>query len=253
MDIELYVSDKVDKLGMNLNFRQRNFLESLLVEAFTNGNALAHSVMGKGIFESQAMPFLKKALEPLTEKPEDLEKLSIGDWVGVINTNNLLHNLRDRFFSRNSTYTHREDLQLHDLVDYENQIAHQVMGLTEEGLLMALEEWCQNRMMTLAGDKLNEESVGPLKTNVPKPLVNHNTEASKDMTARDDRSVDKAEILKKANKSFDELEKIVTDWPSFQPRTGYEEMALKDIKSKLNSLADFIEIVLEKKYPNEGQ
>jgi len=176
MDIEMYASDKVDSLGLNLNFRQRNFLEELLVEAYSKGNALAHSVMGKGVFDSQALPFLKKSLEPILEQPEALERLSIGDWVGVINTKNLLHNIRDRFFDRNSTYTHREDLQLHDLVDYENQIAGEVVGLTEEGLLNALEEWCQNQIMTLATDELSRETTPALKTKVQPVLVNHNQE-----------------------------------------------------------------------------
>lgn len=221
MDIELYVSDKVDKLGLSLNFRQRNFLEGLLLEAYTKGNELAHSVMGKGIFESQAVPFLKDALEPLVENPEDLEKLSIGDWVGVINTNNLLHNLRDRFFSRNATYTHREDLQLHDLVEYENQIAHQVMGLTEEGLLAALEEWCQNRMMGLAGDKLNEETVEPLKTNVPKPLVNHDAEAGIDWNAK--RLAKDLEISTKPRPGM-KKKRLILLRPTFKDEVTIEEI-----------------------------
>ena len=177
MDIELYVSDKVDSLGLSLNFRQRNFLEGLLVDAYSKGNTLAHSVMGKGAFDSAALPILKEAIEPLLEQRESLEKLSTGDWVGLINTKNLIHNIRDRLFARNASYTHREDLQLHDLVDYENQIAGEVVGLTEEGLTNALEEWCQNKMMGLAGDELERSTTPPLKTKVPKPLVNHNKEA----------------------------------------------------------------------------
>ena len=118
MDIELYVSDKVDNLGLALNFRQRNFLEGLLVDAYSKGNTLAHSVMGKGKFDSAAIPILKEAILPLLEQRESLEKLSTGDWVGLINTKNIMHNLRDQLFSRNASYTHREDLQLHDLVEY---------------------------------------------------------------------------------------------------------------------------------------
>jgi len=177
MDIELYVSDKVDNLGLALNFRQRNFLEGLLVDAYSKGNTLAHSVMGKGKFDSAAIPILKEAILPLLEQRESLEKLSTGDWVGLINTKNLMHNLRDQLFSRNASYTHREDLQLHDLVDYENQIAGEVVGLTEEGLTNALEEWCQNKLMGLASEELEKSTTPSLTTKVPKPLVNHNKEA----------------------------------------------------------------------------
>lgn len=172
MDIEYYIASQVDKLEIPLNFRQRNFLEKLFLDSYSKGNELAHAVMDKAMFKSQAMPFLAEAIDPFRNDRDAMERLSLGEWADTINVKNLLHNIRDRFFSRNASYTPKEKLLLHDLADHENKIIQHCVALVEEGLLAALEDWCQNNVMGLAAEELEREESQPnRKTKVNRPLV----------------------------------------------------------------------------------
>ena len=172
MDIEHYISNKVDKLEIPLNFRQRNYLEKLFLDSYSKGNELAHAVLDKAIFESQAMPYLAEAIDPFINDRDAMERLSVGEWQNTINVKNLLHNIRDRFFNRNASYTPKEELLLHDLGDHENRIIQNSIAFVEEGLLAALQDWCQNKIMNLASDELNKnESQLDRKTKVDPPLV----------------------------------------------------------------------------------
>jgi hypothetical protein len=172
MDIEYYIENQVDKLEIPLNFRQRNFLEKLFMDAYSKGNELAHAVMDKAMFASQAMPFLVEAIDPFKNDRNVMERLSLGEWADTVHVKNLLHNIRDRFFSRNASYTPKEQLLLHDLAGHENQIVQHSVALVEEGLLAALEDWCQNKLMNLATDELDKtESQPDRKTKVDRPLV----------------------------------------------------------------------------------
>lgn len=172
MDIEYYIADQVDKLEIPLNFRQRNFLEQLFMESYSKGNEMAHAVMDRAVFESQAMPFLAEAIDPFKANRDILERLSLGEWYDTVNVKNLLHNIRDRFFSRDASYTSKEKLLLHDLGSHEHRILERTAGLVEEGLLQALEEWCQNKVMNIAMKELEqEESLPDRKTKVNRPLV----------------------------------------------------------------------------------
>lgn len=175
MDLETYVIREVDDMGLPLNFRQRNFLETLFLEQYSQGNELAHSVMDKAIFASQAEPYLTKCVKNFSDSTENLEKISVGDWAGIINVKGLLSQITDRFFSKNVNYTPREKLALYDLVAHENPIQERCLVLVQDGLHDALEEWCRNRMMGLADGELskeypNEGSSRP-KTRKPEPMV----------------------------------------------------------------------------------
>lgn len=183
MDIEHYIAKKVDTLEIPLNFRQRNYLEKLFLESYSQGNELAHTVIDKAIFSSQAMPFLMESIDPFVNDREALERLSLGEWETTVNVQALLHNLRDRFFSRNSNYTPKEELLLHDLAKYETKITQNTVNLVEEGLLAALQDWCQQKIMDLAGGELNKNISTPdRKTKVSKPLVNTESSYAKNTT-----------------------------------------------------------------------
>ena len=172
MDIEHYISNKVDQLEIPLNFRQRNYLEKLFLDSYSQGNELAHGVMDKALFASQAMPFLSEAIDPFNNDRDVMERLSLGEWETTVNVKALLHNLRDRFFSRNASYTPKEELLLHDLAGHENKILQNSVVLVEEGLLAALQDWCQNKVMDLASQELEKNVSNPdRKTKVAKPLV----------------------------------------------------------------------------------
>jgi len=172
MDIEYYISKQVDKLEIPLNFRQRNYLEKLFLDSYSKGNELAHTVLDKAIFESQAMPFLAEAIDPFIADRDIMERLSLGEWADTVNVKSLLHNIRDRFFSRNANYTPKEELLLHDLTGHENKIIQHSVALVEEGLLAAVEDWAQTNVMKLATDELGKnESLPDRNTKVDRPLV----------------------------------------------------------------------------------
>ena len=173
MELENYIYNEVDQLQIPLNYRQRNFLEKLFLKQYSAGNELAHSVMDKAIFKSQAIPYLQEALEIARENREALETVSLGEWDAVINVPNLLQRIQDRFFSKNLSYTPREKLLLLDLGDHEVPIQTKCVSLTENGLVIALEDWCRKEMMKLADKELAKNPSQPRpKTKPPsKPLV----------------------------------------------------------------------------------
>ena len=172
MELENYIYNEVDKLQIPLNYRQRNFLEKLFIKQYSKGNELAHSVMEKAIFKSQAIPYLLEAIEESKKDRSALETISLGDWSLLINIPNLLHRIQDRFFSKNVNFSPREQLLLLDLGDHEIPIQTQCVSLTEQGLVIALEDWCRKEMMKLADLELKKNPSQPRpQTKVTKPLV----------------------------------------------------------------------------------
>ena len=174
MDLDLYISDGVDQLRIPLNYRQRNFLHRLFRDHYERGDKLGKEVQDKALFESQAVDYLKEGLQEHAKSREILEKLSGGDWDGIVDRKQLLLELKDRFFSRNQNHISKEELFRNDLLDYETYILDKAFKFYEEGLEGVLYEWAKRRVMDLAIKELArqpDQSSERIKVKPETPLV----------------------------------------------------------------------------------